>query len=165
MEVLDVEEVRSGSSQSPGNREQVPLPPQSSAQTCVRPFDDRHLGALEHCLEIQDLNQAENKPVWVDPEREIQAPGAHKEWVKSQRGRPSLDPEPTRRSHLLGRYSFAIPEAVVRGELRPVHNPAELLLVSHPVFGFEIFFERDILTLFQPVCIVVSSRWWWSYPC
>jgi hypothetical protein len=124
LEVLDVEEVRSGSSQSPGNREQVPLPPQSSAQICVRPFDDRHLGALEHCLEIQDLNQAENKPVWVDPEREIQAPGAHKEWVKSQRGRPSLDPEPTRRSHLLERYSFAIPEAVLRGELRPLHDPA-----------------------------------------
>jgi hypothetical protein len=26
--------------------------------------------------------------------------------------------------NLLGRYSFAIPEAVVRGELRPLHNPA-----------------------------------------
>jgi hypothetical protein len=49
---------------------------------------------------------------------------AHKEWVKSLRGRPSLDPEPTRRSRLLGRYSFPIPEAVVRGELRPLHDPA-----------------------------------------
>jgi hypothetical protein len=26
--------------------------------------------------------------------------------------------------NLLGRYSFAIPEAVIRGELRPLHNPA-----------------------------------------
>jgi hypothetical protein len=26
----------------------------------VRPFADHHLRALEHCLEIQDLNQAEN---------------------------------------------------------------------------------------------------------
>ena len=28
------------------------------------------------------------------------------------------------RINLLGRYSFAIREAVVRGELRPLHNPA-----------------------------------------
>jgi Tn3 transposase DDE domain len=27
--------------------------------------------------------------------------------------------------NLLGRYSFAIPEAVIRGELRPLHNPAD----------------------------------------
>jgi Tn3 transposase DDE domain len=26
--------------------------------------------------------------------------------------------------NLLGRYSFAIPKAVIRGELRPLHNPA-----------------------------------------
>jgi hypothetical protein len=27
------------------------------------------------------------------------------------------------------------------------------------VFDFEIFFKRDILTLFQPVCVIVFSRW------
>jgi len=27
------------------------------------------------------------------------------------------------------------------------------------VIDFEIFFKRDILTLFQPVCVVVFSRW------
>jgi hypothetical protein len=26
-------------------------------------------------------------------------------------------------------------------------------------FGFEILFKRDILTLFQPICVVVFSRW------
>ena len=27
--------------------------------------------------------------------------------------------------HLLGRYSFAVPESVARGELRPLRNPAD----------------------------------------
>ena len=27
------------------------------------------------------------------------------------------------------------------------------------VFDFELFFKRDILTLFQPACVVVFSRW------
>jgi hypothetical protein len=27
--------------------------------------------------------------------------------------------------NMLGRYSFAVPEAVRRGELRPLRNPAE----------------------------------------
>jgi hypothetical protein len=27
--------------------------------------------------------------------------------------------------NLLGRYSFAVPEAVARGELRPLRNPAD----------------------------------------
>jgi hypothetical protein len=30
-----------------------------------------------------------------------------------------------RHINLLGRYSFAIPEAVTRGELRPLRNPAD----------------------------------------
>jgi hypothetical protein len=28
---------------------------------------------------------------------------------------------------LLGRYAFSVPEAVTRGELRPLRNPAEVL--------------------------------------
>ena len=31
-----------------------------------------------------------------------------------------------RHINLLGRYSFAVPEAVTRGELRPLRNPNEL---------------------------------------
>jgi hypothetical protein len=27
--------------------------------------------------------------------------------------------------NMLGGYSFAVPEAVIRGELRPLHNPAD----------------------------------------
>jgi hypothetical protein len=27
--------------------------------------------------------------------------------------------------HMLGRYSFAVPEAVIRGARRPLHNPAD----------------------------------------
>jgi hypothetical protein len=29
--------------------------------------------------------------------------------------------------NLLGRYAFSVPEAVARGELRPLRNPAEVL--------------------------------------
>jgi hypothetical protein len=29
--------------------------------------------------------------------------------------------------NLLGRYAFSVPEAVTRGELRPLRNPAEVL--------------------------------------
>jgi hypothetical protein len=34
---------------------------------------------------------------------------------------------PLIRAHInfLGRYSFAVPEAVIRGELRPLRNPKE----------------------------------------
>ena len=29
--------------------------------------------------------------------------------------------------NLLGRYAFSVPEAVTRGELRPLRNPADVL--------------------------------------
>ena len=48
------------------------------------------------------------------------------------RGYPVQDADVARLSaliyeniNMLGRYSFAVPEAVRRGELRPLRNPAE----------------------------------------
>jgi Tn3 transposase DDE domain len=48
-----------------------------------------------------------------------------------QNGHPVQDEDLARLSplihnhiNLLGRYSFAVPEAVARGELRPLHDPA-----------------------------------------
>ena len=49
-----------------------------------------------------------------------------------QEGYPVRDEDVARLSpllfehiNLLGRYSFTVPEAVIRGELRPLHDPAE----------------------------------------
>ncbi len=50
----------------------------------------------------------------------------------AQEGHPVEDEDVARLSpliydhiNMLGRYSFAIPEAVIRGELRPLRNPAD----------------------------------------
>ena len=49
------------------------------------------------------------------------------------------------------------PDSVVGTEL----GAQDLFKGRHfgKVFDFEIFFKRNILTLFQPVCVVVFSRW------
>jgi len=38
---------------------------------------------------------------------------------------PRLSPLGSDHINMLGRYSFAVPEAVTRGELRPLRNPFE----------------------------------------